>query len=120
MGYEKGTPMKHHDFSRGPVWDEGLQRHVCDLRLPNGRRIKRRFKRERQAVVWWRSIAKQIDDGTWNREPTPRTIGEAFDGYRKSNRVSASVCVANYKSVAHSVDISSLALLKAITRNAHA
>jgi len=81
--------MKKHDFRKGPIWDETLQCFRCDLRLPDGRRIKRRFSQQREAERWWNRIQTKIYEGTWNQMSQPKHIkfGQAADLYRESARV---------------------------------
>ncbi|MGO8791135.1 MAG: tyrosine-type recombinase/integrase [Terriglobia bacterium] len=71
------------DFIKGPVYDETLQRYLVEIRYPDGRRVRKRFRRERSAMRWWTSEQVRIDDGTWD-ETSPKviTVGKAFKIYR--------------------------------------
>jgi hypothetical protein len=89
MGYKWGTQMKVHDFRKGPIWDEALKCFRCDLRLPDGKRLKKRFRERRQAERWWNRIQNSIYEGTWAKVAQPKslTFGKATDLYRESARV---------------------------------
>src|SRR2546422_4406691 len=39
---QKPLVGSRRNFSEGPVFDEEFKRYVCDIRLPDGRRLKRR------------------------------------------------------------------------------
>ncbi|MFZ0962058.1 MAG: site-specific integrase [Terriglobia bacterium] len=71
------------DFRKGPIYDESLQRYLVEVRYPDGRRVRKRFRRERSAMRWWASEQAKIEDGTWNEiSPKAITVGRAFELYR--------------------------------------
>src|SRR5437867_3871713 len=80
--------MKENDFTEGPIKDDNLGRWICDLRLPDGRRIKKRFRQKRRAEIWWAQLQAKIADGTWSRVEPPRrmTFGQGVDLYLAAMR----------------------------------
>src|SRR5689334_4488034 len=75
------------NFKDGPVRDEHLGCWRWDGRNPDKRRIKKRWLRKREAERWWRHYLQSIEDGTWNQEAMPKTVGDAFDAYRISAKL---------------------------------
>lgn len=75
------------DFSKGPVWDERLERYLVEIRYPDGSRVRKRFRREREALRWWTSETARIDSGECER-PLPRniTLGHAISEYRRAKQ----------------------------------
>ena len=78
------------DFLDGPVWIEELNRWVVQIFYPDGSRIRKRFRREKEAKVFWGGLQKSIQDGSWRQEIEKRselTLGEAFEKYSAYSRV---------------------------------
>ena len=70
---------KNRDFSKGPVWDPETNRWLVEIRYPDGSRLRKRFRREREALRLW--SAEQNED----RE---RHLGRAGaeDGHARARR----------------------------------
>jgi len=78
------------DFLDGPVWIEELNRWVVEIFYPDGSRIRKRFRREKDAKVFWGGLQKSIQDGSWRQEIEKRselTLDEAFEKYSAYSRV---------------------------------
>ncbi len=78
------------DFLDGPVWIEELNRWVVQIFYPDGSRIRKRFRREKDARVFWGAQQKSIQDGSWRQEVERKaelTLGEAFEKYSAYSRV---------------------------------
>jgi len=94
----KRSPKK--DYSQGPVWDETLRRWVAEVVYPNRKRGRRRFRRQRDAQIWWAAQRKAIEEGSWE-DVTPNIrlpLGDAIAQYREHSRAhhrSFSTYVAN-------------------------
>src|SRR4051812_40232478 len=74
------TARKNRDFSKGPVWDEQASRWLVEIRYPDGSRLRKRFRREREAVRAWSGEQTRIENGTWNvRTPNAVTFGAALE-----------------------------------------
>jgi hypothetical protein len=41
------------DFANGAIWDPEHERYLVEVRLPDGSRKKKRFRRQREAQRWW-------------------------------------------------------------------
>jgi len=79
---------KNRHFTKGPVYDEVLDRHLVEIRYPDGSRRRKRFRREREATRWWAAEIAKIEVGTWfESAPKVITVGKAFDLYRKHAKV---------------------------------
>jgi len=78
------SPQKNRDFTKGPVWDEKVERYRVEVSYPDGSRIRKRFRREREAQRFWAAVQRKIDEGTWD-ETRPRNLklGPALDSYRE-------------------------------------
>jgi len=78
---------KNRDFNNGPVWDDTLKRWLVEVIFPdeNRTRKRKRFRRERDANIWWAQQQKSIEDGSWKdaAQETGITIGDALDRYGK-------------------------------------
>ncbi len=85
MGSET-TPRR--DFTKRPVFDDGIKRWVVEVRYPDGRRLRKRFRREREASRFFSAENVKIERGTW-QEPTLRvlTLSDALDEYREYSKV---------------------------------
>jgi integrase len=78
------------DFLDGPVWIEELNRWVVQIFYPDGSRIRKRFRREKDAKVFWGAQQKSIQDGSWRQEVERKaelTLDEAFEKYAAYSRV---------------------------------
>jgi integrase len=91
-GKEDSRSRKNRDFSRGPVWDATLKRWLVEVIFPDQTRKRRRFRRQRDAHLWWAEQNRAIESGSWN-QPAPgaseekRSFGELCDEYRKWAKV---------------------------------
>ena len=85
MGSE---PTIRRDYTKGPIFDDGAGRWCVEVRYPDGRRIRRRFRREREALRLWSAENVKIENGTW-QESAPRnlTLGDALEQYRAYSKV---------------------------------
>ena len=81
-------PRKNRDFSKGPVWHPERNRWLVEIRYPDGSRLRRRFRRERDALRRWSSEQTKIENGTWNAH-TPKQIafGTALDLYKAHAKI---------------------------------
>src|SRR5438477_8398526 len=78
---------RNKDFSKGPVYNPALERWVVQIFYPNGKRLRRKFRREKLAQRFWAGELQRIDQGTWNEASSPRlTLGEALKRYRAFSR----------------------------------
>jgi integrase len=79
---------RNRDFSKGPVWNEGTTRWFVEIRYPDGARLRKRFRREREALRFWSSEQTKIENGTWY-EQTPKaiTFATALKQYREYSAV---------------------------------
>jgi integrase len=79
---------KNRDFSKGPVWDPQSNRWFVEIRYPDGGRIRKRFRREREALRTWSAEQTKIENGTWNiRAPKAVTFGAALSQYKAHAKV---------------------------------
>jgi integrase len=72
------------DFMDGPVWIEELNRWIVQIFYPDGFRIRKRFRREKDAKVFWGAQMRKIQDGSWRDEVAKKsdlTLAEAFEKY---------------------------------------
>jgi integrase len=76
------------DYSGGPVWDEKLERWVAEVVYPDQTRGRRRFRRQRDAQIWWAAQRKAIEDGSWEAvaKPTRSSLGDAIAQYREHSK----------------------------------
>jgi integrase len=75
---------RSRDFSKGPVWDELTNRWHVEIRYPDASRLRRRFRREREALRFWSAEETKIADGGWKSpaQKSPQlTFGAALDLY---------------------------------------
>jgi integrase len=80
-------PRKNRDFSKGPVYNSTLERWVVQIFYPNGKRRRRKFRREKLAQRFWAGELQRVEQGTWNDASAPRlTLGEALKRYRAFSR----------------------------------
>lgn len=76
------------DYSAGPVWDEKLKRWLAEVVYPDNTRGRRRFRRQRDAQIWWAARRKAIEDGSWEAlaKPNRVSLGEAIAQYREYSK----------------------------------
>jgi integrase len=79
---------KNRDFSRGPIWDPATSRWRVEIRYPDGSRLRKRYRREREALRFWSAEQTKVENGTWH-EHTPKiiTLGAALEQYRAYSQV---------------------------------
>jgi integrase len=83
-----GEARKNRDFSKGPVWDPQKARWLVEIRYPDGSRLRRRFRREREALRLWSAEQTKIDNGTWHEQaPKIVALGAALEQYRAYSQV---------------------------------
>jgi integrase len=80
------SPKK--DYSEGPVWDEKLKRWVAEVVYPDQTRGRRRFRRQRDAQIWWAAQRRAIEDGSWESaaKPSRSSLGDAITQYREHSK----------------------------------
>jgi hypothetical protein len=79
---------KNRDFSRGPVWDPRTNRWLVEIRYPDGARVRKRFRREREAIRVWSGEQAKIESGTWHEQaPKTVTFETALKHYREYSTV---------------------------------
>jgi integrase len=79
---------KNRDFSKGPVWNREKDRWFVEIRYPDGARLRKRFRRERDALRIWSSEQTKIEKGTWNvHAPKAITFGAAIELYKAHAKV---------------------------------
>jgi integrase len=76
------------DYSQGPIWDEGLKRWLAEVVYPDDARGRRRFRRQRDAQIWWAAQQKAIEDGSWEAiaKPNRISVADAIARYREHSR----------------------------------
>ena len=84
---DNSEARKNRDFSAGPVWDAKLKRWLVDVLYPDQTRKRRRFRRQRDAQLWWAEQHRAIESGIWKQQPVSarrqkRSFGEVCDAYR--------------------------------------
>ena len=76
------------DHTKGPIFDDSATRWLVEVRYPDGRRIRKRFRREREAQRFWRAEHVKIDSGAWQDfAPKNLTLGNALAQYRNHSKV---------------------------------
>ena len=55
---------RNRDFSKGPVWDPATSRWRVEIRYPDGSRLRKRVRRERDAQRAWFTEQAKLEDGT--------------------------------------------------------
>ena len=81
-------PRKSRDFSKGPLRDTETNRWHVEVRYPDGSRLRKRFRRERDALRVWSTEQMKIENGTWHDQaPRTVTLGTAFTQYRAYSTV---------------------------------
>lgn len=76
------------DFAEGPIWDEKINRWLAEILYPDDTRARKRFRRQRDAQIWWAAQRKAIEDGSWETtsKPSRLKIGEAVTQYREHSK----------------------------------
>jgi integrase len=78
------------DYLDGPLWVEAVSRWVVQIFYPDGSRARKRFRREKDAKVFWGAQQKKIQDGSWREEMEKKgelTLDEAFEKYSAYSQV---------------------------------
>jgi integrase len=79
---------KNRDFSKGPVWDPHRTRWLVEIRYPDGSRLRKRLRREREAMRLWSAEQTKIENGTWHEQaPKSVTFESALKLYREYSAV---------------------------------
>jgi integrase len=79
---------KNRDYSKGPVWDERTNRWLVEIRYPDGSRLRKRVRREREALRLWAGEHSKIENGTWDERAARNvTVAEAMKQYRAYSKV---------------------------------
>jgi hypothetical protein len=79
---------RNRDFSKGPVWDPKKHRWLVEIRYPDGGRLRKRLRREREALRLWSAEQTKIENGTWyDRAPKAVTLTTALEQYRAYSRI---------------------------------
>jgi integrase len=79
---------RNRDFTNGPLWDPKTSRWLVEIRFPDGSRVRKRVRREREALRLWAGEQRRIDNGTWDERAAKNvTFGAALTDYRAYARV---------------------------------
>src|SRR5882672_7095960 len=79
---------RNRDFLKGPVWNPERNRWLVEIRYPDGSRLRKRFRREREALRIWSAEQAKIDNGTWHEQvPKTVTFETALKQYREYSTV---------------------------------
>jgi integrase len=79
---------RNRDFSKGPMWDPERNRWLVEIRYPDGSRLRKRFRREREASRLWSVEQAKIENGTWHEQaPKTVTFETALKQYREYSTV---------------------------------
>ena len=76
------------DYSGGPVWDEEVKRWLAEVVYPDDTRGRRRFRRQRDAQIWWAAQRKRLrtDRGRWQPNRNRISLGDAVGQYREHSK----------------------------------
>ena len=75
---------KNRDFLKGPVWNPERNRWLVEIRYPDGSRLRKRLRREREALRLWSAEQAKIENGTWHEQaPKTVTFATALKQYRE-------------------------------------
>ena len=75
---------KNRDFLKGPVWNPERNRWLVEIRYPDGSRLRKRLRREREALLIWSAEQTKIENGTWHEQaPKTVTFATALKQYRE-------------------------------------
>jgi len=78
----------NRNFSKGPVWDATTSRWLVEIRYPDGSRVRRRLRREREALRVWAAEQTKIETGAWNQRAAKHiTLSAALEEYRAYSKV---------------------------------
>ena len=70
------------------MWNPTTNRWLVEIRYPDGSRIRKRVRREREALRVWVAEQARIENGTWDeRAARHATVGVAMAGYRAYSKV---------------------------------
>jgi integrase len=84
----EASGRKNRDFSKGPVWDETTSRWLVETRYPDGSRVRKRLRREREARRAWAAEQTKIETGAWNQRAAKHvTLATALEEYRAYSKV---------------------------------
>src|SRR6266850_6730130 len=79
---------KNRDFLKGPVWNPERNRWLVEIRYPDGSRLRKRLRREREALRIWSAEQAKIENGTWHEQaPKKVTFATALMQYREYSTV---------------------------------
>ena len=79
---------RNRDFLKGPVWNPERNRWLVEIRYPDGSRLRKRFRREREALRIWSAEQTKIENGTWHEQaPKTVTFETALKQYREYSTV---------------------------------
>lgn len=95
---------QNRDFAQGPIWDANINRWLAEIAYPDNTRARKRFRRQRDAQIWWAARRKAIEDGSWQTTSKPNrfTLAEAVTQYPEHSQAhhrSSSTYVENGLSV---------------------
>jgi integrase len=74
--------------SSNTVWSPERNRWLIEIRYPDGSRVRKRLRREREALRIWSAEQTKIETGTWH-EQAPKTVAfeTALKQYREYSTV---------------------------------
>jgi hypothetical protein len=79
---------KNRDFLKGSVWNPERSRWLVEIRYPDGSRLRKRFRREREASPTWSAEQTKIENGTWYEQaPKTVTFATALRQYREYSSI---------------------------------
>ena len=59
------------------MWDPEKARWLVEVRYPDGSRLRKRFRREREALRLWSAEQTKIESGTWHEQAAKAISFEA-------------------------------------------
>ena len=70
------------------MWSPEWNRWLIEIRYPDGSRVRKRFRREREALRIWSAEQTKIENGTWHEQaPKTVTFENALKQYREYSTV---------------------------------
>ena len=79
---------RNRDFSKGPAWDPARNRWLVEIHYPDGSRVRKRLRREREALRFWATEQAKLENGTWDERAARNvTVGTAMEQYRAYSEV---------------------------------
>jgi integrase len=70
------------------MWDPHRTRWLVEIRYPDGSRLRKRFRREREAMRLWSAEQTKIENGTWHEQaPKSVTFESALKLYREYSTI---------------------------------